>query len=368
VKTFADLETEVVSKGICGACGGCVSFCSAGNLNALEQGADGLPCYADEASCLSCGICHMICPVTSELLSEVRSRFGWRRPIGAYQAISSARAADEAIRAVATDGGVVTALLLYMLDRRTIHGAVVSRRKGTFGREATIAVHRDDLIAAAGSQFARMAQLEGFGEQYTTFCPTVSAVKGLARPGNVALVGTPCQVNTVRKMQALSIVPADIISHVIGLFCMENFSFYAPAGEKLAAELGIGLADIAKLNIKEDVIVTVSDGSEVHVPFERMDGLARPACLACTEFANDFADISVGGLGSPQGYTTVLIRSDAGRRIYAEALRAGYIEERGYRDGSEAAADRARMLAKVVALARRKQDRGGARLRQLGAT
>ena len=38
IKTFEDLTREVIEKGMCGKCGGCISFCSAGELNALEMG------------------------------------------------------------------------------------------------------------------------------------------------------------------------------------------------------------------------------------------------------------------------------------------------------------------------------------------
>ena len=43
IKVFRDLQREVIAAGLCGQCGGCVSFCSAGALNALEMGDDGLP-------------------------------------------------------------------------------------------------------------------------------------------------------------------------------------------------------------------------------------------------------------------------------------------------------------------------------------
>jgi ferredoxin len=36
VKTFRDLMKEVQKYNFCGKCGGCVSFCSADNLGALE--------------------------------------------------------------------------------------------------------------------------------------------------------------------------------------------------------------------------------------------------------------------------------------------------------------------------------------------
>jgi len=43
IKTFNDLRREVIEIGLCGKCGGCYSFCSAGELNALEIGENDFP-------------------------------------------------------------------------------------------------------------------------------------------------------------------------------------------------------------------------------------------------------------------------------------------------------------------------------------
>ena len=51
VKSFHDLIEEVQSRGICGRCGGCVAFCSAGELHALRFGKDGVPEFANEDNC-----------------------------------------------------------------------------------------------------------------------------------------------------------------------------------------------------------------------------------------------------------------------------------------------------------------------------
>ena len=40
IKSFNDLKKEVHEKNICGSCGGCVSFCSAHELKALEMAKD----------------------------------------------------------------------------------------------------------------------------------------------------------------------------------------------------------------------------------------------------------------------------------------------------------------------------------------
>ena len=71
-KTFKNLVTEVHEKGLCGACGGCVSFCSAGELLAIGFGSHGKPEFLDEDSCLECGICYLICPQIDILDPELR--------------------------------------------------------------------------------------------------------------------------------------------------------------------------------------------------------------------------------------------------------------------------------------------------------
>ena len=262
----------------------------------------------------------------------------------------------------------MTSLLLYLLDRGVIDGAIVSQRTGTFLRQPRLATTRDEVLAASGSHFAIAPHLEQLGQQYTTYSPTVSAVQSLngERLRHVALVGTPCQVHTVRKMQSLGIVPSESISLVIGLFCMESFVFDAEVARRLLGG-GVDVAQIAKLNVKDDLIVSMRDGTVHHVSFDEVDAIARPACLACTDFANDYADLSVGGLGSPDGYTTVLVRSDKAALAYDGALRAGHIEERQYPDLAARSADRAKLLASVVGFAGRKRERGEVRRAGVGA-
>jgi coenzyme F420 hydrogenase subunit beta len=86
---------------------------------------------------------------------------------------------------------------------------------------------------------------------------------------------------------------------------------------------------------------------------------ARPACLKCTEFANDFADISVGGLGSLDGYTTVLVRTEIGQKIYQGALKLGYIKEQTYDSYGEKADSQMMMISKIIDFAREKRMRKG---------
>jgi coenzyme F420 hydrogenase subunit beta len=359
VKGFQDLVAEVQQKGICGRCGGCVAFCSAGEFNALSAGEDGTPLMLNEPKCLHCGICYLICPQVKALDQELRRKVGWKAPIGPQRQLLSARARSRDIRNVATDGGVVTALLSYALRKHLIQAAIVSRRVGPFSRETMVATSAGELIEAAGSHFDESKTVRSFGERYTTFSPGVREVKSLGKRDlhKVALVGTPCQIFTVRKMQLLNVLPADSVVLTIGLFCMESFGFGAKTQRALEKKLSVKLGQIRKLNIKDDVIVTTAKKEVIHIPFQMMDEFARPACFACEDFSNEYADVSCGGVGSPDGYTTAILRTTAGETLYNRAKEDHAIEELGFKNSGKARDASTEMMAKIVAATRRKQAR-----------
>ena len=112
-----------------------------------------------------------------------------------------------------------------------------------------------------------------------------------------------------------------------------------------------------KLNVKEDFIISLTKGVTIHIPLEEIHEVARSACFACKDFSNEYADISFGGLGSPDGYTTTLIRTKNGAAVYNEALRKGYIKERRFEDAEEKRQDKTKMLAKIVSFAKMKRMR-----------
>jgi len=364
VKGFRDLVLEVQQKGICGKCGGCLAFCSAGEFNALAAGDNGTPVIVDESKCLHCGICYLICPQVRALDQELRSKTGWKPPIGPQRVLVSARAHSPKIRRVATDGGVVTALLTYALKKHLIQAAIVSRQVGPLSREPMVATSPEELIEAAGSHFDESQTVRSLGEQYTTFSPGVREVKALGKRDfdKIALVGTPCQIFTVRKMQLLNVLPADSIVLTIGLFCMENFSFGARTRRALERALSVKLGQIRKLNVKDDVTVTTAKKEVIHIPFSVVDEFARPACFACTDFSSEYADISCGGIGSPDGYTTALVRTTAGETLYNRAKEDGAIEELRFRGADQRRNAGTEMMAKIVAATRRKQARAAKRM------
>ena len=354
--SFDDLLNDVVNKGLCNKCGVCVSFCTANQIGAIEMCGckDNLPRYVDPDKCFKCGICYLICPQTLELNDDVKEKFGWSAPVGQFRYIVSAQAVDEKIRDVATDGGVVTALLSYMLENKIIDGAIVSKKTDLFNREPEIATTREGLIQAAGSQFSEASHLDEMGKEYSTYVPILPAVRmfGPKRSLRLAVVGTPCQIMAIRKMQVLNILPSDIIYFTVGLFCMQCFTFDNLIEKDFIKKHHINPEDILKINVKEDFRLKMKSGITIHIPFEEIENIAGPACLACRDFANDFADISVGGLGSSEGYTTSMIRTTIAKRFFTEAENAGYIKIR-----STSKSDKAEMLSLIKAFVEKKRKR-----------
>ncbi len=358
-KTFHDLEREVQRFNFCGKCGGCVAFCSADNLGALKVGPDGMPVFADEEKCLKCGICYMICPNIRDLDEELKKKTKWEPPIGPIKDLVSAQTTNPTVGERCTDGGVVTSLLLYLLDNHMIDAALVSRSDGPFHRGPTLATSGEEIISASGSHYDESFSIVELGSHFSTYSPAMQELKSLRKGliDRVAMVGTPCQIHTVRKMQVLGIIPSDVIKYCFGLFCMENFSFNDIQLRHLEKKYGFDLAQVTKVNVKEDFFIYLEERRVIHIPFEEIDSIARPACLVCPDFSAEFSDASFGGLGSPEGYTTVLLRSERGKMVYRGALAAGYIKERRYSSSEKARADVIKLQKRVLDFSQRKKER-----------
>jgi coenzyme F420 hydrogenase subunit beta len=358
--SFDTLQKDVIDQGLCGRCGGCVSFCTADRIGALEMGPDGFPRYSSVGECLECGLCYLICPQTAELNEDVEERHDWKAPIGPVIDVFSLRATGHHVREAATDGGLVTALLTHMLETGVIDGAVVSRQVGLFQRESIVATSPGELLDAAGSSFSEAPHLEHVGEGYTSCVPIARTIREYSdrKFRKLAVVGTPCQIDAVRKMQVLNILPSDVIQFTVGLFCMQCFSLDRLIGSPFLKAHGIELEHLRKINVKKDFYLHMESGDVIHVPLEEIESIARPACLACKRFSNDFADISVGGLGSPEGYTTAVVRTTRGKASLANALYDGALAHRPLDEPQTSAREKDRMLDLIIQYSKMKRARG----------
>jgi coenzyme F420 hydrogenase subunit beta len=327
-KSFEDLIKEVHERGICQECGGCVSFCSSAEYDVIGfKDPYKPPEYIHKDKCLECGICYYICPQTHILDDELNKSYNFSSfssmPIGSYDDIYSCQATDKEFLKFGTDGGVVNSLINFLIEEKLIDGAVVSKTDAPFSREATFADSKYDLLKASGAKLDISPHLD----EIQKFCTYTHSIPKLNhyKFKKLAVVGTPCQIYTMRCMQDLGVTPSENIEICLGLFCYENFLFDKSQIAKFEKDFNIKFRDIEKINIKEDLIFRLKEDKVIHVPFNHLNEYMRSACNACGDFTNIYADISFGGLGSPDKYTTVITRTEKGRKIFKNALNAGII-------------------------------------------
>jgi coenzyme F420 hydrogenase subunit beta len=196
--------------------------------------------------------------------------------------------------------------------------------------------------------------MKSFSDYYATygqireFEPLIK--KGLQR---VAFVGTPCQIKSVRRMQTLNIIPSDTIKFCLGLFCSGNFVFGDTQKDKIAKIGGFQFDDVQKINIKEDLIIHLNSGEVKTMMLDELEFMKRFACYFCPDYSAEYADVSFGGIGAEQGWTTLITRSPVGRAIIADARSKKAIEGIG-RDGYQKQHSRA--LQKIKAWSIKKKE------------
>jgi len=309
----ASLATDVVEAGKCTGCGACVAVCPYDCL-ALVQGHPRLV-----KECKSCGLCAQACPRYD--FSQIQMEnfvFGRsRKPeeaFGVYRRLVIAQATDGKILKACQDGGVATALLAYALKIGQIDSAVVteaSKEKPFYP------------IPKLASTFAEV--LESAGTKYTCSPNTLLLTAACKqKKAKAAFVGTPCQIQAVRKMQAAGLTrQTGCLEFLVGLMCSGCFTYEGLMENFIHREKGVDLSEIKKMNIKGKLLVTTASGV-IGVPLAEIKRYHQESCGACGDFSSEFADISVGGLGL-DGWTLTVIRTEKGEELFSGAEQAGFL-------------------------------------------
>ena len=317
-KTFNDLKTEVIEAEKCVSCGTCEAVCP---VNVIEL-KDTIPVLI--GNCIECGICYANCPAVSfneQDMEEIiygRTRNQNEKLTGIYQEVYAARATSDEIHEKAQDGGVVTALLTQFLNDDG-DGVIVAglEKDKIWVPSPVVAKTREEVIQAAGTKY--------------TPSPTLVGVKRAVKEEKlkkIAVVGTTCQMRglslaTMGKMKNKKI--ADSVALKIGLFCMETFTY--DSFMKYLKDNEVDPGRVTKFEIKNGRFYAWDGEERLHrVKLAKVKPLIRPTCNHCTDFTSEFSDISVGNVGSPAGYSTVLVRNEKGKKILEAAIKSGLID------------------------------------------
>jgi coenzyme F420 hydrogenase subunit beta len=315
-RRFEDIDPRT-----CTHCGACVSICPVGVITTSGhevQLQDG---------CLECGLCYRFCPGRELDFAALSKTYLGAFPddplLGHFRRLSVAQATSQEVRERGTSGGVVTALLLHLLETNQMQGALGVTMDGDrpWACHAALLTSTEEVKKAAQSKYSLVS---------------LAALLGSARrqPGSLAVVGLPCHVHGLRRLQRLGSYRAKFPLS-IGLFC--GFNLLPAATDHLIAKTGFTKEQVVELQYRGGpwpggLLVRSRNGEQRFIPksshsYVNLSHVPR-RCLVCPDLTNELADLSVGDTWLEEyagGWSTVICRSPQGERLLAEAADAGVL-------------------------------------------
>jgi coenzyme F420-reducing hydrogenase beta subunit len=235
----------------CSSCGLCVSLCPTEAIEMQET----VPTLV--GNCTQCGFCYQGCPRSFFPLSKVKNRyFGPEHTevemrVGRCVERFTSRALADDIFDKGANGGTVTALLHYLLEKNIVDAVLHLGRVHT---DRYLCNHAFTIISTRPEDVLRGS---GARKQIT---PMLQDLKKMGAYGCYALVGLSCNVQAIRKLQTIKDDPElremfkglvavaekllKPLKFVIGMNCFSSTK--AGAFDKIYEKLGIREEDIIK--------------------------------------------------------------------------------------------------------------------------
>ncbi len=329
---WLELKNEVIDTGLCTGCAGCVISCPHDVIGYDHESGGYKPFHLEDElgpdDCVhgqkGCTSCTRACPRFRNWEPEADEHLFARyreddEPSGIYQDIMLTKASDKTVHELGQDGGLVSAILLWLLQEEYIDGALVSYldgAKGDWKAKPGVATNTEEVLAAAGSRYTYSANTLALDE---------ALERGLK---DLALVGMSCQSSVPPVMWHRKIGKiGKPIKFNIGLLCSKTFDD-AIFEELFETKYGIKKQNITKMNIKGVFQLWTDDGKYHGIPLKECHAWTREGCNHCPDFAAEHADISTGGIGKENDWTLTIVRTELGREVISRMIDAGVIEAR----------------------------------------
>ncbi|MFQ5649578.1 MAG: Coenzyme F420 hydrogenase/dehydrogenase, beta subunit C-terminal domain [bacterium] len=334
-----DIE-EVLENGNCHQCGVCVGVCPTDAIKLEQHPQKGIFPVFKRESCTDCDLCYIACPGEefdwNGLQQEMFGKIPADKDIGHVREFWSGYTTMEDVRRTAASGGIVSAILIALLEKGEIDGAVVVKmdEERPLEPKVYIARTRQEVLAAQQSKYLPV--------------PTGVIIEAIMKEeGRFAVVGLPCHIHGIRLAQQKMPRLRKRIVLQIGLICGFHPSFtnttylIRRAGVKNFDEIKEiryrddtwpGGFNVIKKDGTNHILHPVQEFFWAHAVFERV------RCATCTDAMAEFADIVCGdewrGGGVPDrpdykdGWSYIMTRTEAGSTVIAQLVNDGvlYVE------------------------------------------
>ena len=312
---------QQVEHGLCCHCGTCYASCS---YDAIEWVDDVGP--RPLQACRDCGACFTACPKNFLPMTDMQTFvFGPERPgvdvkdpvFGRYREVQTVRQNEiVALARLALETGMVRAWVGIGTERNRLDnraGVLVDRPED---------LHRIDVLNEP-----RENELIGFDDVTPALTEAVDYY-GLDRVG---LIGPPCVTEAWRKLQYMPDKKFESkIGLIIGHYCFGVLRRQA-LETMLRERVGVSLDEVKRIGHGFDSTlfyrVETTGGKTKTMPASVVSHYAPDACITCVDPTAELADISFGRLGAGPGRFSVILRSEAGQRLFRTAAEKGLLTD-----------------------------------------
>lgn len=288
------------------------------------------PFKTEVSPCVACYACERVCPILDGF------------PTDEYNNIRYMRAGkSRTLRG--QDGAVVSQILKSLLEQGEIDAAIGLVRNEKWETKIVVVTSPEDVYKVSGTKYTYQPVVATMRDIHRAFVdhaespllsqdgsmreirrdyvdPSINIFKKYRK---VALVGVPCQVHGAYLFRE----NFNRIALIIGLFCMESFSEEIMSGEIIPKIMGLDIRDAVKMNFHKGKFIVSTDKETKEVPIKDVAPLARKGCGYCLDYTSCYADISVGSVGSDDGWSTIFVRTENGERYLSKINEIEYSDK-----------------------------------------
>ena len=237
-------------------------------------------------------------------------------------------AADSEIRAEATSGGTVSALVIHGIERGLFDGAILcttSIEDGKVRAKFVLARTKEDVLSCRGSKYVE-----------TRFLREVLPILR-STPGRFAVCGLPCDISNLRRWEERDPELADRVALRIALFCGHNSRKELIDGITLRLSREASPARLVDFHFRRGhwrgaLLATYSNGVSISKPatyftdYRNLGCFSEKKCIACFDHFGYDSDLSIGDVWlyslrhDSIKHSGVLVRTDRAAQLMSSAI------------------------------------------------
>jgi len=328
---------EVAAQQLCLGCGACASLHpnAIEMIDVLDEGRRprqrvGVTVNGELQDalrvCPGIGLAHDDEAISPGVIEDLRA--GW----GPVLEIWEGYAADPEIRYAGSSGGAATALALYCLERRGMHGVLhtAARDDVPYLNHTVLSQSREELLARTGSRYAPSSP-----------CDALREIEDAAKP--CVFIGKPCDVAATLKMRRIRPELDRKLGLTIAFFCagtpstngtldlLKEVGVEDPSRVKSIRYRGNGWPGMWTVDFENESGELETRRMSYEKSWAFLERYRQWRCYICPDHTGEFADVAVGDPWyrsiepGEHGSSLILARTTRGREVVEHAIETGFL-------------------------------------------